>query len=231
MNQDRISETIKKIRKENNITQKELADKLGVTYQAVSKWENGKNIPDIEIMKEICTEYNIDINELLDNKIEKKNKYKLNIIILICIIIVLIISVLLFINNKNDDYFKKISSSTENFKVNGSIANINNKTYIYITDISYSKEDDIEYDNIKATLYESYNDTTTKIASSDNKKDITLNNYLKEVTFNIDNYKTNCKENPELYIEIQATENSIVTAYKVNIILDEVCNNNNSTQS
>lgn len=221
MNQEKITETIKKIRKDNNITQKELAEKLGVTYQAVSKWENGKNIPDIEIIKLICSEYNIDINELLDNKIEKKNKFNI-LIPIITLILIAIISLLIF-NHHNNDYFKKISSTTENFQVNGSVANINNKTYIYITDITYNKEDNTEYDSIKATLYESYNDTNTKIASSENGLNQTLNDYLKDITFNIDNYKTNCKGNPELYIEIQATDNSIVTAYKVNITLDEVC--------
>ena len=44
MNQDKIGNFIKSIRLEHNLTQKELADKLGVTYQAVSKWENGKNL-------------------------------------------------------------------------------------------------------------------------------------------------------------------------------------------
>ena len=53
MNQEKIGQFIKKIREENKLTQKELADKLGVTYQAVSKWENGKNVPDISIIKEM----------------------------------------------------------------------------------------------------------------------------------------------------------------------------------
>ena len=63
MNQDKIGNFIKSIRLDNNLTQKEFADKLGVTYQAVSKWENGKNIPDIAILKQICDEYNIDTDE------------------------------------------------------------------------------------------------------------------------------------------------------------------------
>ena len=41
MNQEKFGEFIKKIRKENHFTQKDLANRLGVTYQAVSKWENG----------------------------------------------------------------------------------------------------------------------------------------------------------------------------------------------
>ena len=50
MDQEKIGNLIKKIRKENNLTQAELADKLGVTYQAVSKWECGKVLPDTIIM-------------------------------------------------------------------------------------------------------------------------------------------------------------------------------------
>ena len=44
MNPERIGQMIKEIRKKNHLTQKQFADKYGVTYQAVSKWENGKNI-------------------------------------------------------------------------------------------------------------------------------------------------------------------------------------------
>ena len=43
MNQEKIGTFIKNLRKKNNLTQQALADKYNVTYQAVSKWENGKN--------------------------------------------------------------------------------------------------------------------------------------------------------------------------------------------
>ena len=74
MDQERIGQFIKKIRQDNKLTQKELADKLGVTYQAVSKWENGKNVPDIAILKEMSKMFNINIDEILDG--EKKSKKK-----------------------------------------------------------------------------------------------------------------------------------------------------------
>ena len=44
MNQDKISKLIKELRKKNNLTQNEFAKQFNVTYQAVSKWENGKNL-------------------------------------------------------------------------------------------------------------------------------------------------------------------------------------------
>lgn len=45
MDQEKIGKLIKEIRQKNNLTQKQFADKYGITYQAVSKWENGKNMP------------------------------------------------------------------------------------------------------------------------------------------------------------------------------------------
>jgi transcriptional regulator with XRE-family HTH domain len=51
MNPEKIGQFIKEIRVKNNLTQKDLADKYNVTYQAVSKWENGKNLPDILLIR------------------------------------------------------------------------------------------------------------------------------------------------------------------------------------
>ena len=69
MDQNKIGNLIKELRKKDNLTQEKFAEKYGVTYQAVSKWENGKNIPDISLLKQICDDYNIDINDLLDGNL------------------------------------------------------------------------------------------------------------------------------------------------------------------
>ena len=53
MDENKLGNIIIKLRHDNNLTQKELANILNVTYQAVSKWENNKSIPDIMILKEI----------------------------------------------------------------------------------------------------------------------------------------------------------------------------------
>ena len=53
MEQNKIAKLIKQIRKDNNLTQKQFADKYNVTYQAVSKWENGINLPDMYLLKQI----------------------------------------------------------------------------------------------------------------------------------------------------------------------------------
>ena len=76
MNQEKIGKFIAQCRKEKNITQEELAEKLRVSNKSVSRWENGKNMPDYSILKDLCSILDIDVNELisgerLDNKEEK----------------------------------------------------------------------------------------------------------------------------------------------------------------
>ena len=63
MDQEKFGKLIKEIRKKNNLTQKQFADKYNVTYQAVSKWENGKNLPDITLIKQIANDYNISVDK------------------------------------------------------------------------------------------------------------------------------------------------------------------------
>ena len=77
MDQEKIARFIKDIRKKHNLTQKQFADKYDVTYQAVSKWENALNMPDTLLMKQICQDFGISLDELLDGeyKANKKKKY------------------------------------------------------------------------------------------------------------------------------------------------------------
>lgn len=59
---------IVELRKEKNLTQKELADKLNVSDKAVSRWENGRNYPDIGILSEIGKIFEVSVSELLEGK-------------------------------------------------------------------------------------------------------------------------------------------------------------------
>ena len=61
------------LREANNLTQKELADELGVSDKAVSKWENGKSIPKFEVLEEISERFEVDIPELLCLQSKSKN--------------------------------------------------------------------------------------------------------------------------------------------------------------
>lgn len=76
MNQKNIGKFIQEQRKKKNLTQIELAEKLGVTNRSVSKWENGKCLPDFSLFEPLCDELDITINELLSGKKIKEEDYR-----------------------------------------------------------------------------------------------------------------------------------------------------------
>ena len=69
MDQVKIGKFIAECRKQNNLTQMQLAEKLGITDRAVSKWERGKSLPDAAIMLELCALLNITVNDLLSGEV------------------------------------------------------------------------------------------------------------------------------------------------------------------
>ncbi len=66
-----FSNNIKKIRKENNLSQEQLAEELGVSRQAISKWESGAAYPEMDKIISICKKYNVNIDDLLHNDIKE----------------------------------------------------------------------------------------------------------------------------------------------------------------
>ena len=227
MNQEKFGNFIKEIRKKNNLTQKQLADKYNVTYQAVSKWENGKNMPDTSLIKQMSKDFNVSLEELFEGEYkDKKEHKKRNVLILI--IIILIVSFLLFLFlHKDDEFeFKTLSSSCNNFTISGNIAYNKNKSSIYITDIRYCGNENIEsYNNIECILYEKDKNIEKKISSYkyEKKEPIKLEDYLKELTFAIDYYEMLCKEYSKnsLYLLIKASnDNEKVTTYKIPLSLN-----------
>ncbi len=78
MNQIKIGKFIQEKRKEKKLTQAELAEKLNITDRAISKWENGKCMPDVGIITEICEILNITINDLFSGEVvDMKNNEKI----------------------------------------------------------------------------------------------------------------------------------------------------------
>lgn len=65
-----IAENIQKYRKKSGLTQEELAEKLGITFQAVSKWENAKSAPDITFLPEMAELFGCSIDELFSRGID-----------------------------------------------------------------------------------------------------------------------------------------------------------------
>ena len=68
MNQTLMGKFIAHKRKEKNLTQEQLAEKLGVSNKTVSKWETGKCMPDYSVVKSLCKELDITLAELMDGE-------------------------------------------------------------------------------------------------------------------------------------------------------------------
>lgn len=75
MNQEKIGHFIATCRKEKGYTQALLAEKLGVTDKAVSKWENARSMPDTSILLDLCDLLNISVNELLTGEHIEMEQY------------------------------------------------------------------------------------------------------------------------------------------------------------
>ena len=76
MDQVKIGRFIAERRKKNNLTQMQLAEKLNITDRAISKWENGKSMPDSSLMIDLCNELKISVNELLSGEVINMEDYK-----------------------------------------------------------------------------------------------------------------------------------------------------------
>ena len=76
MDQIKIGNFIKALRREKGLTQEQLAERFGVARRTVSRWETGSNMPDLDILMEMSDFYAVDLRELLDGerKGEKMNK-------------------------------------------------------------------------------------------------------------------------------------------------------------
>jgi len=122
MDQEKVGKFISKLRKDKKLTQGQFAEKMGVSINAVSKWERGLCFPDVSLYKKICKELDISIEELINGEKDKsdeakekalisvvkskdieRKKSKYIIIVSTILILVLVISGILFYKTKNDE--------------------------------------------------------------------------------------------------------------------------------
>ena len=75
MDQIKIGKFIAEQRKKNNLTQMQLAEKLGITDRAVSKWETGKAMPDVAIIPALCGILGITVNDLFTGEVVLMENY------------------------------------------------------------------------------------------------------------------------------------------------------------
>ena len=226
MNPEKVGKFIKDLRTNNNLTQQQLADKYNVTYQAVSKWERGINLPEVSLLRQMSKDFNIPIEDILDGKKSniKNNKY---IYIIGVIVIILIIGIIVIIKLPKDSFdFKTISTTCKEFEVTGSIAYDKTKSSIYISHINYCGGNDNKvYDSIECNLYEKDNDINKMISSCNIGSNNTLEEYLKSIELNIDNYTQTCNSygNDSLFLEINATKDDSTITYKIPLELNDNC--------
>lgn len=229
MDQEKFGKFIKEIRKNNNLTQKDLADKYNVTYQAVSKWENGKNMPDINLIKKMSKDFNISMDDMFDTKINSKKNNKLLLVIASIIMVLLVFLLIWFLLSSRDFEFKTLSSNCDSFTISGSVSYNDKKTSIYITNIKYCGGNDTNlYKEIECVLYENDNNIQKIISTFDykEKEDILLEDFLENVTLTVDNYKQVCSEFKEnsLYLLINAKDKEDkITSYKIPLSLNDNC--------
>lgn len=231
MDQNKVGNLIKELRKKSGLTQEKFALKYGVTYQAVSKWENGKNIPDIALLKEICNDYGININDLLDGRVSnKKNNKKVIIIISSIVGFLVVLGIILLIIFHDDSITRKtLSTNCSDFKISGNIVYNNSNSYLYIPLIDYCGNEAGElYKNIECKLYEINGNIKKEIGQDtyDENELTTLNEYLENVNFSIENFSKECKNIKEgtLLLEISAKdENNKITTYSVPLSLNDDC--------
>ena len=235
----KVGKFIRDLRKKNNLTQKELGNKYNVTYQAVSKWERGINMPDVSLLREMSKDFNISLEDILDGEIKEKKEEiseekEVRLIYpyvfgVIGFVFIGLLVALMFLNTnpKTSFSFKTLSTTCEEFKVTGAIAYDSNKSSINISNIDYCGGDDsVVYDNISCELYEEEGKEKTLISRcSKDGSGQKLEDYLKEVEVKVDDYEQKCKSytHNKLYLEIKATKEKKTTIYKIDLNLNNNC--------
>ena len=73
MNQIKIGEFLKELRKEKGLTQEQLAEQFNVSRRSVSRWETGNNMPDLSMLITLAEYYEVDVKEIIDGKRKSEN--------------------------------------------------------------------------------------------------------------------------------------------------------------
>jgi len=160
------------------MTQEKLAEKLSVTRQTVSCWENGKSEPDIETLMKLSKIFDININELLNSEISERKTYLGIKIFSIILFIAVLICILPFIKQNNNDqtfndvlenqsaysfniteiknkYFKLLET---NNKIEVSKNDIDNSEYIVITKCEYYENGNLAIRGKSIPIYQNNNE-------------------------------------------------------------------------
>lgn len=136
-----LKDKLKELRRKNNMTQKELAEKIYVSRSAVAKWENGLGIPSEASIDELTKLFNISSNELLGNdikeKVDKNKTIHIQRNLLLTLGAVLLTSIIIFvisftiIKNKNDNKLKYIKFQSPEIALSNNTDYLTKDVYLY----------------------------------------------------------------------------------------------------
>ncbi len=217
MDIEKVGQFIKELRIENNLSQNQLSEEIHVTRQAVSNWENGKALPDSNILLMLSNLFKVSINEILsgkrltkednleeialqlvDENNQKRNKIKKMMISFSTILSILVILFLgyYFITNYNSIKVYKVSGKSTLFKTNeGILITTRNKTYLHLGEIEKLNKDD-SINIIKVILY--YKEGNKKIVIYEKES----TNYLIKEIENYNEFSLSKNKN-NLYLEVE----------------------------
>lgn len=234
----KFANTIYSIRRDRNLTQKDLADLIGVSDRTISKWENGTTVPDLCQIRNICKKLEISPSLLIksekkfkDNmsfikmKLGKALNYLIHNIFLIGFIIAFILLLIYFINNFNSVKIYDLKYDGDNIYLNhGYFFQTKTVNILTLENIALKK---IEYEptEIKLELYTLVNGDKKILYKADNLKNI----YIEENKSNTDLLSKdtieNIKRNLYLTIETRDEQNKIYK-YECQLAFKEKFNNN-----
>lgn len=124
-----LSFKIQELRRENNFSQEDLANKIGVSRQAISKWERNEGLPDLYNIKKLAEVFNVSVDELLEEKKYNSNENKSNKLSLILILIPTFIIFLSFIYLSYRGLFAPFGSIINIFHMNDQL----NLEFLYLS--------------------------------------------------------------------------------------------------
>lgn len=237
----KFANTIYSIRRDRNLTQKDLADLIGVSDRTISKWENGTTVPDLCQIRNICKKLEISPSLLIKSekkfkddmsfikmKLGKALNYLIHNIFLIGFIIAFILLLIYFINNFNSVkiYDLKYDSDKVSFE-NGYFLKTKVTNILVINDIRINK---IKYEptEINLELYTYVNGDKKILYKADNLNSI----FIEENKSNTDLLSKDTIENIKrnLYLTIETRdEQNRVYKYECKLTFKEKFNNNKLT--
>ena len=255
MDSEKVGKYISKLRKNEGLTQEELAEKIGVNSKTISKWETGINVPDTVLLFELSKVFKVSVQDILNgdkietldkndyviikgitfyNKIFKKKITKIFFFVLIFIIFVF--SVLYTINNYNKNLLYDIKSDNDDFAINGFLINNNNESIFILNDITFQSSvisTDLEPKIKQYSVAIQSGDESVNYYSTENEFEQLMNisdvvNTI-NITFVSNNDIMNNIHNNDLgdiYFVISYSNNNKLEKHKIQLIFDKHYSNN-----